>query len=208
MALKELNCKEVIDVSGGLLSSVYSKINKLLNATALIIVLIWSPVYGYYSVKAAAINKQGLQRVFVIENNFHYKFINPFIGDALGFSPFALTIAFVSKENIENSEVELEGVIRHEAKHIEQKQTLGFFEYLFMDEWKIEGIAEYARGSSTIPLCDFDSTDLSIRKNYREYHLVAKYLIEHIGLSESDIYSFEQYPIQEASDWVLLEICS
>ena len=147
-------------------------------------------------------------RVFIIDSPLFYKMLNPLAGEALGFALPIGGVAYLNRTRIDEQGVNIDDIITHEAKHLDQSDKLGFLGYLFLDKWKSEGIAEYERGNPTISLCDPQAQGSSEEKMYKEYYIVTLYLIEKLGLSEDSVYSYENYPLKNANDWLLNDYCN
>ena len=142
------------------------------------------------------------ERVLVIESELYFKTLNPIAGDVLGFSLPAFPVAYVNKHAVERAHTDLEGVRVHEAKHLEQRDRMGLQRFLRTDEWKLEGMAEYARGAPTLDVCAPDQNAKPARHAYREYFVTVSYLIDELGLTEEDVYQYPDYPLEEAEAWL------
>ncbi|WP_299583578.1 hypothetical protein [uncultured Microbulbifer sp.] len=182
------------------------KIRKTLKLVVNIISWMWFLVHGAFSAHAFAFSQKTEDRVYVINSPLTYKLLNPISGGSLGFTLPFVGVAYVNGAAVKEADTSMAGVIEHEAKHIEQFWELGV-QHFQIDEWKLEGVAEYARGGSTISLCASGLDESKARQRYRDYHVVVKYLIEADGLDENEIYRYQEYPLREATDWINTEIC-
>ncbi|QFT53772.1 hypothetical protein [Microbulbifer sp. THAF38] len=171
-----------------------------------IITWAWFLIHGTFSAHAFVFSQNVRDRVYVIEAPLVYKVLNPVAGDSLGFTLPFVGVAYINKQAVQDADTPLPGVISHEAKHIEQFWQLGIHHF-GIEKWKLEGMAEYVRGDSTISLCASGVEGLHDRIKYRDYHIAVKYLIEVEGLSEDQIYNYSDYPLGVASDWINAEIC-
>ena len=182
--------------------------NRILNVAALLLVAMLVSTHGAYAWQAHAAADNWADRVFIIERDWHFKLLYPLGGGAIGFSLPPLSVAYVNAEAVAHLGTDLQGVRRHEAKHLEQADALGLLQYYRLDEWKREGIAEYARGGPTVDLCAPSPDANPNRLAYRAYYVAVRYLIEVKGLTESEIYAFDQYPLEDAELWLTEEVCS
>ncbi|WP_444909892.1 hypothetical protein [Microbulbifer sp. TRSA005] len=182
------------------------KIRKTLKSIVNILTWIWLLVHGAFSAHAFTFSQDTEDKVYVIKNPWFFKLLNPISGDSLGFTLPFIGVAYINETAVKNAKTSIDGVIKHEAKHIEQYWELGI-QHFQVDTWKLEGVAEYARGESTIPLCASALTESKEQQRYRDYHIVVKYLIENKGLGEGGIYRYQGYPLSEADDWVSTEVC-
>ncbi len=114
----------------------------------------------------------------------------------------------MSKQAIVNTEADVIDIITHEAKYLQQVHDLGLINYLQQDDWKIEGIAEYARGKPTLKICGTNEKATENRLKYRENFVVTIYLIKEKGLTEKEIYNFSGYPAEEAERWIQKDECT
>ena len=159
-----------------------------------------------FAAYAQAFSESYMDRVFVIEHGWQFRILYPIATTQLGFTPPFLGVAYVSKSAIDAAGVTIEEVSAHEAKHIQQFWELGF-NHFGVETWKLEGVAEYARGKPTADLCQPRENESVIRLNYRDYFIAVTYLIEKEGLSEKEIYEASEYPIETAKRWVLNNRC-
>ncbi len=172
--------------------------NRLLNVALILLIA----THGLYAWRAHTTAETWEDRVFVIERSWQFYLLNPMIGSGIGFALPYLSVAYINQEAIERLGTDVEGVRRHEAKHLEQESKLGLLSFWQLDEWKREGMAEYVRGKPTIRLCSPDPDENPNRLAYREFYVVTRYLIEEKGLTETEIYAFEEYPLKEAEEWL------
>lgn len=186
-----------------------SKLNiwKPIKCIADIFLWLWLFIYTVFSLHAFAFSENVEDKVYVIDKTWQYLVLNPLGGDSLGFTPPFIGVAFVNKEAVDDAKTSLEGIIKHESKHIEQFWALGF-KHFQTDEWKLEGVADYVRGEPTANLCEPIIDETKTRLKYRDFFILAKYLIESQGLSENQIYSFDEYPLDAATEWVLATECN
>ena len=145
-------------------------------------------------------------RVFVIEHNWQFKILYPIATTQLGFTPPFLGVAYVNKRAVDEAGVTVEEISAHEAKHIQQFWDLGF-RHFGVETWKLEGVADYVRGKPTADLCQPKEDESINRLKYRDYFIAVTYLLEKEGLSEKEIYETNEYPIENATQWVLNNRC-
>lgn len=149
-----------------------------------------------------------VERVLVIEEEWYFKVLNPMAGDVLGFSLPAFPVAYVSAPAVARAGADLEGVRIHEAKHLEQRDHMGIQNFLRTETWKLEGMAEYARGAPTVDVCNPDPKAKKVRLAYRQYFVVVSYLIDELGLSEDEVYLYPDYPLSDAEAWLATTRCA
>ena len=118
-----------------------------------------------------------------------------------------MSVAYVNREAIERLGTSIEGVRRHEGKHLEQVDYLGRLQYHRLEKWRREGMAEYVRGAPTISVYFPNPDEDANRLSYREFYVVTRYLIEQEGLTEADIYEYEEYPLKQAEKWLSKTHC-
>ena len=93
----------------------------------------------------------------------------------------------VLRNGIENNRRSLSGVIAHETIHSALENKVGLLNYKVMPTWKVEGYADYIAQESSLnearfnTICDRSTNSHAYR--YYEYRMIAKYLLEDIGLS-------------------------
>ena len=107
-------------------------------------VIIFIATHGIYACYAHTTAKTWKVRVFIIERDWQFKLLNP-LNDGIGFALPFVPVAYVNREAIERLGTSIEGGRRHEGKHLEQVDYLGWLQYHRLDEWKREGMAEYVR---------------------------------------------------------------
>ena len=149
-----------------------------------------------------------VERVLVIQSEWYFKALNPIAGDVLGFSLPAFPVAYVSGPAVERAGADIQGVRVHEAKHLEQRDEMGIQIFLRTAEWKLEGMAEYARGAPTVDVCNPDPNARKVRLAYREFFVVVSYLIEGQGLTEDEVYLYPDFPLAEAEAWLEATRCA
>lgn len=195
----------------GIVRGFFSFLNRVIRTIsriALLIALSIVSVHGYNAWQASENAETVEDRIYVLEQEWMYKALNPMSGPALGYSLPIFTIAYINLPAVERAGADLDGVKRHEGKHLQQRIDLGLVEFIKMDKWKLEGIAEYERGAPTIDICDPDPGSHHLRLAYREYYVVVRYLIEENGFDEEDIYALEDYPLEEAEAWLSQTVCT
>jgi hypothetical protein len=164
-------------------------------------VIIFIATHGIYACYAHATADTWEERVFIIERDWQFKLLNP-LNDGIGFALPFVSVAYVSREAIDRLGTSIEGVRRHEGKHLQQVDHLGWLQYHRLDEWKREGMAEYVRGAPTISVCSPNPDEDANRLSYREFYVVTRYLIEQEGLTETELYEYEEYPLVQAEKWL------
>ncbi|TLU61991.1 hypothetical protein FE810_13115 [Thalassotalea litorea] len=173
-----------------------------------IVAIFYLVVLGSFVVRAEVTAKTNTERLFLINSPLLFKVLNPTSGNALGATLPFVNIGFLNRSKIDELNENIDNIRRHEAKHLEQFQTLGPIKAFQLENWKSEGIAEYARGSSTIDICATTPVGTEAQLDYREYHTVVKYLIESEKLTEEDIYALDSYPLKFAQKWVAEKHCT
>lgn len=164
-------------------------------------------LHGYNTYETREHEGDYLKRVLVIDQAWYFKVLNPLAGDVLGFTLPAFPVAYVSRPAVERAHVDIEGVRVHEAKHLEQRDHLGIKTFLQTESWKLEGMAEYARGATTLDLCHPDPDAKPVRQKYRDYFITVSWLIEEKGLSEDEVYQYPNYPLFQATTWMMETRC-
>lgn len=183
-------------------------LNRLVNRIGLIILGVLIMLHGAFVWRAYTTAETWEDRTFAIEHEWHYRLLNPLMGEALGFSVPTLGVAYVNQAGAERAGADVDGLRRHEAKHLAQVGQLGLRSYYQLAEWKREGVAEVVRGQPTANLCTPDPNETQNRLAYREYYVVTRYLMEVKGLKESDIYAYEaDYPLDVAEAWLKDTVC-
>ena len=203
-----------MSISGGIFKHPgFRKVNRVLNVAGLIFVAMLVSTHAAFAWKAHGASEHWEERIFVIDEAWQFRFLYPLGGQAIGFTLPPLSVGYVNRAAIEVLGTDIEGVRRHEAKHLEQADQLGLARYYGLETWKREGIAEYIRGGPTISVCAPSVDENPNRLAYRSYYVVVKYLIEELGLSEEDIYALDgakldSYPLEAAEEWLNETECS
>ncbi|WP_371189262.1 hypothetical protein [Thalassotalea maritima] len=172
-----------------------------------IVAIVYLLVLGSFVVRAEVTTKTDTERLFLINSPLLFKVLNPSSPNALGAALPVVNIGFLNVSKINDMNQDIELIKKHEAKHLEQYQSLGMVKAFQLDNWKLEGIAEYARGSSTIDICSTEPVGTKAQLDYREYHTVVKYLIESEKLTEKEIYELDSYPVELANKWIQGQYC-
>jgi len=118
---------------------------------------------------------------FIIERDWQFKLLHP-LNNRIGFALPFVSVAYVNREAIERLGTSIEGVRRHEGKHLEQVDYLGRLQYHRLEKWRREGMAEYVRGAPTISVYFPNPDEDANRLSYREFYVVTRYLIAQEGL--------------------------
>lgn len=116
-----------------------------------------------------------------VRNLAIYNFLSAsFNDDELGMTGITNKI-FINNYAINKFELKESNVFTHELEHINQRETLGFFNFFFITPaWVLEGGAEYYRGKPTLDICDAFKTwgESSKQQFYFESWVKAYYLLE------------------------------
>ena len=169
--------------------------------------IVYMLVLFSFTVRAEVTATSNSERLFIINSPVLFKVLNPFSGEALATALPFMNIGFLNATKIDEVNESIENIKNHEVKHLEQYQILGPIKVFQLADWKVEGIAEYARGKSTVDICATAPLGTKEQLEYRKYHIVAKYLIESEELTETEIYGLDTYPLEIAEKWVREQHC-
>ena len=163
------------------------------------------------------------QYIYICDNYYKYFLFTLINYKTFGVNYIMFGNIFLTKSEINTNKIlrnsnnnnvrTLSGVITHEMMHSYIKNKIGFFKYLFLDDWKNEGYCDYVSNESSYnknngikEICNNDLSKNSPSLEYFIYRLYVTYLFDEKKININTFFN-TNFDTKELKKWIKQKYC-